>query len=214
MCSRSGMQLRRPLIGALLVASVSRSLPPQAPSATGPCSAPATSLQARTACFIQIRQYADSSALIALVLPPWIADKAHDFRRLHLAFDATPHTISRADRLRFVATLTRIANRLDTSDVATDVQMYDVIFASIERGDGPERFTRPAFAFLFLEPSTLLKIDVLESSINATSDTTATLYLTERATSPFPEYPLEITRRRTFSWVRVSGKWYLTPKHD
>lgn len=175
------------------------------------CSASPARLQSRVTCFVQVRQHGDSAALMRLIHPAWIADKSKYFHQLYQAYLLTPDSLPREVRLRHLATTMRLAIGADTSDLDTDVRLTDAIFVSLERGESAQRFLRPAFAFLFFEPSTLLRIEVVESSINRTSDTTATLYLTERATSPISDNPVNLTRRRTFAWVRHAGEWYLSP---
>jgi hypothetical protein len=175
------------------------------------CAAPPNRLQSRVTCFVQVRQHGDSAALMRLIHPAWVIDKASYFRRLYQVYLLTPNSLSREVRLRHLATAVRLSSSEDTTDLDTDVRQMDAIFAALERGESAQRFLRPAFAFLFFEQARLLQVEVVESSVNRTSDTTATLYLTERATSPFSDVPIDVTRRRTFAWARHAARWYLSP---
>lgn len=197
---------------AILVASWVQPMLAQVAPRPSPCALSAvTRLQSRVECFLQVRKYADSTVLMDLVLPVWIEEKGAELLRLRSIFGALPDSIGRDDRLRVLAASTRLVHGLDTTDLETDIAAYDAVFVSIDRKEPPKRFLRPLFAFLFLENSRLLKIEVVASSINRTSDSTARFYLSERATSPVPSFPLDLERKRTFSWRRVQGKWFLSP---
>jgi len=196
---------RSAVVAALLL--IGSPLKAQVSITTGNCTPNAAALEDRVACFVMVRKYDDADGVIRLIAPSELDRLATEFRARLDLYNRLP---GRSPSDRLAALVDSLGLKQSANSRAQIATLHEEIFRRIERGESSSQLVVPYLRIAYL-PHVLrpLAVEPTEVSIAERTDSSATLYLTERVGVLTGAQHNSTVTRYIFLWRRIAAVWYI-----